>query len=42
VAGVRAAPLGRAAALLVGLAVTAAGFVTGRIAVHRRWARPAS
>lgn len=42
VAGVRAAPLGRAAALVVGLAVTTAGFVTGQMAVNKRWARPAS
>ena len=42
VAGVRAAPLGRAAALVAGLAVTSAGFVKGRLAVHNQRAKPAS
>jgi GT2 family glycosyltransferase len=42
VAGVRPGPLGRAAALVAGLSVTAAGFVTGRVAVHTQWTRPAS
>jgi hypothetical protein len=50
VAGVRAAPLGRAAALVTGLAVAAAGFVMGRaagfvmgrVAVHNQRVKPAS
>jgi hypothetical protein len=42
VAGVRAAPLGRAAALVAGLAVTSAGFVMGRVAVHNQKAKLAS
>lgn len=37
----RAVPLGRAAAVMVGLMVTTAGFVAGQLALRRRWAEQA-
>jgi GT2 family glycosyltransferase len=41
VRSMRAAPLGRAVAIIVGLAVTTAGFVAGRVALHSNRAKPA-
>jgi GT2 family glycosyltransferase len=40
VSSMRAAPLGRAVAMIVGLAVTTAGFAAGRLALHSNRAEP--